>query len=1761
MAKIKDILGMDYLEQLQGEGKSDDEIIAIAKQRHALPSLNLTSTPKPQPKSQPKPTPLKAYAMQDGVGPSLVRGLGESGVRTLSLINWGDDEAYDKKLDTLSTDLERKKDEVSQADLTPERRQEIADMRARHDKAEGLGENLMAGVEALGDIVTHPEEITLQGAVATAADPLNLAGFGAGGLAARVGRNLLERMVVGAGAGALEGGTINAGGEYAIAKGRGKSEEEALKIAQQSAAPGALVGAGMGALGGVASHGKTSEAGSNYEAAYADLGVNDTPEGGAVVVRPETTPEISKGNSAGISPDDLKGPEVIHDAEVLPESPALPEPLKKLEDRGIIIAGAQGWAEPANLDQGKLDAFYGEQIANNRLGAIVVEAEKRAASNDAEIKLLTQRAVEAGAPPEAILEIPQSVITFTDDDIAMTKAVNDGKMADISILDATVKLGNTIKLGNRTPKQIYDRMRQWKFNESVSAAYARAYQSQDETLALDYSADKLSNKREEIVPSESVMSEAQAMSALHVSEAEKADKAVLADTQEIAKEYTKDTPIAAEHDKAVDPLYTQAYDALDVVESKRAGTQNGFAFEGEQNALFDTEGKTELKVPKWAKPLVSDTTRYEDIVTAVTEAKNGTPSPLADRALKAMQREGLVSIPESTAPKLESLQAHARYNEALDFAKNPHKRESTKLTQEEIEAYHGESEDAMNAAHRKNFEPSKEPDYGLSLSKAGAARIEKGKPWAKDLENLQYDLDRIEEDPLFNAPDTTARFEELKARRSTLDEAELEEFYRLYEEHDPKGLEREEASDLFGDFEEEQSNDTSGDKNLEGDRSDGRVQSDDTEDTQGKRGGDLSEVSETRGSDADSKLPLQRSSGVSDRDAAAVSAPVDQTLPRHSGELGEHRDTAGSEQPRGGDSLGEKRGAPERSGADAAQESSGVPQGKSGRGDVEGGTELDLMVADHIQEKKNRTPDPESSVAYSHVFPFADKLADKLSELDTWYDGKVDAFFDRADKAARGLDRDGNLKPPQEWSHLKPLQKVTNWIQENFVNSYGRPDSYLETLSKFEDFKTELADNAVKTKQALGNLTEVDSQQLVRALGGDIDLRELPKGLTPIYEKFRKEIDANTRELIAEGMLDPQYAKENYLKRYYFKEVEPDGEVRKRGIKNEGKYKRSEMTLQERIDAGQIEDASYVVAKTILEQGEQLALGRFFQRLSDEVSVIEGYPGYSKIPNITLDGGIKQYGALSGKWIPDAVFEDVTGAVGMRSGLDGTVDFIGKYVGHIKSNMTIKNMGTHLYNAKSNLFMAYLDGHMLQLGKVLYDSHYRNTLLAEAKKNGVNTMLDDIEIPEFKKQSNENSVVSILKTLYLAEGTKMGDFARTAYAWEDKIFKLAAYAKRREALQFDTFLEQNPDLKTYADKGVRQRGEIEARYSDAISEIAPEASKLREAFKAVGKEVYVDYSTPLAKGVKNLDRLGIMPFMHYTWKSTPLVAKQVIKHPMKLALLHTVLAGFGASAWLDSGEGEEEYLKRWMNSGGWNLLGLKNWVEVSDKEEREGEYYNLGRAVPGMRFVDKGLFGFLLGFDGGILANLIGISFIGVNNRGYRIDGGENEEGVVPLLKRASAVSEVVMPPMFPSIPVFIEQKTDRKGDLVDGKYKVVSIGGRYFQKATAALGGKEDRYKDPLLISDVAKQAAGIKLERVDKVKEAQSNLNRYYKAFSKASKIARTPQAKKSAIEVYKKHIAEVKKQLPENLHKELKIKGTQSPQRQGRSGGVKVFKPFVK
>ncbi len=535
-------------------------------------------------------------------------------------------------------------------------------------------------------------------------------------------------------------------------------------------------------------------------------------------------------------------------------------------------------------------------------------------------------------------------------------------------------------------------------------------------------------------------------------------------------------------------------------------------------------------------------------------------------------------------------------------------------------------------------------------------------------------------------------------------------------------------------------------------------------------------------------------------------------------------------------------------------------------------------------------------------------------------------------------------------------KKVT---EANFFEVTPLQQEASEVVNNFRNLKAHIYDEAGAIMKGLDTLSKDDNVALIKALNGDMEARELKNTLVPFYEKFRAVIDKNAQDLVDAGILESKDKIEHYLKRYYKDYIDNDaitgGSVAYAKLK-----KRKDLTYDERIALGMVEDATFVIANTIAEQNVLLQKAKVLKALADKFGVDEEIDGYVLISDesATKGSGLKRFGALAGKYVPREVKAELDYSRIVSSEINALNDVIYPMIDHLKVNLTVKNPSTHIYNIASNVLLSGINGDMLAVGKVLY-MRYKTpnkfkALLKKANKYGLNSYLDDFEqahielAPDGKKV---NVVASIWKNLYMTQDSKLGKGVRKLYDWEDKIFKLGAFAKN---------LEQGMDEAT--------------AYKQAV-------------------DVYVDYSTPLPAGIRFVDKSGLMPFLHYQYKATPAVAKTMAKHPIRTMIMGTGVFMIGGSVFQN--EDEDLYKPGWAEDK-LNLLGVKEWIRLGN-----GWYINAGRMIPGTKFE----------FElGGIVKGTLGI-INGESPLGYDI-GSDNNSDMENYGLRTLAMAENYLPSM-----------------------------------------------------------------------------------------------------------------------------------------------------
>jgi len=572
----------------------------------------------------------------------------------------------------------------------------------------------------------------------------------------------------------------------------------------------------------------------------------------------------------------------------------------------------------------------------------------------------------------------------------------------------------------------------------------------------------------------------------------------------------------------------------------------------------------------------------------------------------------------------------------------------------------------------------------------------------------------------------------------------------------------------------------------------------------------------------------------------------------------------------------------------------------------------------------------------------------------------ADIFNVPYEKYKNFLDR--NVDKGFAWVGENIFERLNEKFDKHNLLTNSKAQKEMHNIVKdYEIESNDIVGRANHLVEQLQKLQKSDSENLVKALNGDIDPYELSDSNREIYKKFRATIDKNAKDLVEAGALKEDYVLDDYVKRFYKEHLDKKSAFAKM-FHNKRFVKRKNLTYDERVALGMIEDASFVIPKTIAAQRTQLLKANTLKALADKFAQDEEFEGSVRVSNETNGGGIYRYGALAGKYVRADILRAVDDAqLGGNTMSELARGWFG-LVDHIKVNVTVKNPVTHLYNIGSNILLASLNGDLVHLGKVMYMAKAKpkefQALLDEANKHGLNSSLKDFEGMDAVVENDKPNVVkSLFKNLYMTQDSKLGSGVRKLYDWEDKLFKLASFARHLE-----------------------------------------DGKSSREAYN-LSSEVYVDYSTPLPQAVRLVDKSGISPFLHYVYKSTPATAKVIFKNPIKYLVLQSVLAGVGASTWFN--ENDDDYKPKWAEDK-WNLFGTKEWWDIGG-----GYYLNAGRMIPAMKFggldfsFDTGL-----GFVGGATNILQGKTPLG-----YDI-AGKYDEDYEKLSKKLLALAENYLPPL-----------------------------------------------------------------------------------------------------------------------------------------------------
>jgi N12 class adenine-specific DNA methylase len=314
-----------------------------------------------------------------------------------------------------------------------------------------------------------------------------------------------------------------------------------------------------------------------------------------------------------------------------------------------------------------------------------------------------------------------------------------------------------------------------------------------------------------------------------------------------------------------------------------------------------------------------------------------------------------------------------------------------------------------------------------------------------------------------------------------------------------------------------------------------------------------------------------------------------------------------------------------------------------------------------------------------------------------------------------------------------------------------------------------------------------------------------------------------------------------------------------------------DFTKAEREQMGEIVDARYTIAKTYMGMAHDLSTGRFYRDIADNSEWSTGteppaekwrgaqeYNRFWADPEIEWvqvpDGNIpktrtKRYGALAGRWVRAEIWRDLAEVERMQ-----TPAWWDALITNWKLNKTARNPVVHMNNVMSNaILMDLADVRAVDFvdavrAMVTKNADYRDAvehgafgadmMSVEIRDNVLKPLLEEIGRDMLNGRGLLEPSMGVVGKFFdrLWRSAKYLDRKMIdAYRFEDEIFRMATYIRRRH---------------TGMD--------------------APTAA--REA-----REQFLDYD--IRAPWVNAARRTVLPFISYTYRAVPVVAKSVAARP------------------------------------------------------------------------------------------------------------------------------------------------------------------------------------------------------------------------------------------------------------------------------------------
>ena len=464
-------------------------------------------------------------------------------------------------------------------------------------------------------------------------------------------------------------------------------------------------------------------------------------------------------------------------------------------------------------------------------------------------------------------------------------------------------------------------------------------------------------------------------------------------------------------------------------------------------------------------------------------------------------------------------------------------------------------------------------------------------------------------------------------------------------------------------------------------------------------------------------------------------------------------------------------------------------------------------------------------------------------------------------------------------------EKVGNTLGRAFIYRFGQDPLYKEIAERSIRNIAVGNQNLLELARPLTKLDSATQRAIAEArkAGG---LEKLPTELLAKAKPAFDELDRLGQEAVKVGLLKPETYAENvgtYIARLYKKHEIPKGVIGKVKTFFEGKPQRIDLSrFKKRTDIpedvreamGEILEAGYPTAKGLVQLNQAIERAKFFGEVAGKWAKDTIEEGFSKLPDV------KTLGKLAGKAVPTPIFDDIQELIRVKTPAEKALS---KIVGGFKFSKVILNPATHARNVMSNFILNSFEGlsptRLDIYAKAAKQIATKGDLYQEAQKVGLG--LDTFATKELKD--------ILLGPEGLEAGRKFGS------NWKNVVNKLGdIYQKEEEFAKMAQY--------------IFQRG----------NGLTPE-----DAYKVAERATF-NYAqvTPFIRRVR--ESIWGFPFVTFTYKATPQVAKTLITQPTKISNIGKIKTAIENQADLKELERERASEPEWIRDGFYIKLPVKD---------------------------------------------------------------------------------------------------------------------------------------------------------------------------------------------------------------------------------------------